>query len=331
VGAEANVPILNSGRGARFVRAVNRLLAEPEERSLGNVRGIVAMLGAMAAFVTGDAIMKLMSSRLPTGETMFIRGIIALCLIWPLAYVTGALDNVRQRVSRLIGIRTGCEVGAAVFFQNALARLPFADVSAVLQINPLAVTAAAAIFLGEKVGWRRWTATAVGLVGVLLIIRPGGSSFKWASLLLFAATAFSVTRDLITRRLPSGTPNLLLTSLSATAIWASSLGFLAFETWHWPTVFDCLALAVPAVCMLTGQLLVVVSIRSGEVSAVVPYRYSSILWALLLSALLWGHFPDATTMLGILIVTAAGLYTFHREQVRRREAAIRSASLKDTS
>jgi drug/metabolite transporter (DMT)-like permease len=310
-------------------RKVAHLIAESDQRTPSNVRGIVTMLLAMAVFVSGDAIMKLMSSRLPTGETMLIRGIIAGALIWSLAYAAGALENFRTRVTRLIGIRSGCEMGAAVCFQNGLTRLPFADVSAILQINPLAVTAAAALFLGEKVGWRRWTATAVGLLGVLLIIRPGGSAYQWASVFLLVATCFSVARDLITRKLPAGTPILLLTCLSSTAVTLSSFGFLPFETWRWPSALDCLILAVPAVCMLAGQLLVVVSIRSGEVSAVVPFRYSSILWALLLSVLIWREWPDAITLLGIAIVTGAGLYTFHREQVRRREAAIAAANTPD--
>jgi drug/metabolite transporter (DMT)-like permease len=241
------------------------------------------------------------------------------------------LTNFRQRITKAITIRSGCEMGAAVFFQNALSRLPFADVSAILQVNPLVVTAAAAVFLGEKVGWRRWTATGVGLLGVLLIIRPGGSAFQWASVLLLVATAFSTARDLITRQLPAGTPILLLTCLSGTAVLISSLGFMLFETWRWPTLVECAVLAVPAVCMLAGQLLVVVSIRSGEVSAVVPFRYSSILWALLLSVLIWQEWPDRWTLLGIAIVTGAGLYTFHREQVRRRESAIASANERPAS
>jgi drug/metabolite transporter (DMT)-like permease len=311
---------------SRLWAAALAVLRDSDARTTNNVRGIVAMLIAMAAFVSGDAVMKLMSARLPTGETMFIRGWIAALIIWPLAYGTGALSNLRQHMTRILAIRSGAEMGAAVFFQNALSRLPFADVSAILQINPLVVTAAAAVFLGEKIGWRRWTATAVGMLGVLLIIRPGGAAFQWASLLLLGATGFSVLRDLITRRLPAGVPVLLMTALSSTAVGVSSLGFLPFETWLWPSLLDVLALAVPAVMMLTGQLLVVISIRSGEVSAVVPFRYSAILWTLILSLLIWGELPDRWTLLGIGIVTLAGLYTFHREQIRRHEAAVVAAT-----
>jgi drug/metabolite transporter (DMT)-like permease len=314
----------------RLSHLAKSVLLSNEQRGSSNVLGIVSMLVAMAFFIAGDAVMKLMSSHLPTGETMFVRGLMACAMIWALAIVTGSTQDMRRHLTRPVAVRTGAEVGAAVFFQNGLSRLPFAEVSAILQINPLMVTAAAALFLGEKVGWRRWTATAIGFCGVLLIIRPGAAAFQWASVLLIVATSFSTLRDLITRRLPQGTPTLLITAFSAVAITVASLGFLLFETWSWPSLTNIAALSVPAVCMLVGQLLVIVSIRSGEVSAVVPFRYSAILWALLLSVLIWGEFPDRTTLLGIAIVSGAGLYTFHREQVRRRQAAIADATTRSS-
>ncbi len=289
-----------------------------------NVLGIVAMLAATAAFVAGDAIMKIMGTRLPTGETMFIRGIIGTVLVWTVLWRLGMLGEVRRHLDRMIGWRTAAEVGASCSFQSGLTRLPFADVGAIGQINPLVVTAAAAFFLGERVGWRRWTATAVGLVGALLIIRPGGSTFQWASLLILGAVFFSVSRDMITRKMEPGFSPLVLAAISAMAIGLSSLLFLPFEQWLWPAPLDIVWLAFPAVLMMTGQTLVVISIRAGEVSAVVPFRYAAMLWSLTYSFLIWREVPDATTLLGIGIVCSAGLYTFHREQVRRREAAMRT-------
>ena len=291
-----------------------------------NVLGIAAMLAATGFFVTGDAIMKLMTARMPTGETIFIRGILGIILVWSLVAAMGALGDVRRHLNSLIALRTSADMGAAGCFQIALSRLPFAETGAILQLNPLVVTASAAMFLGEKVGWRRWTATAIGFAGVLLIIRPGAAAFQWASVLLLAAVFCSASRDTITRRLPSGTSALILAAFAITGIGLSSLLFLPFETWVWPAARDVAALAIPAVFMLIGQTLVVISIRSGEVSAVVPFRYAAIIWSLTYSALIWGEFPDKLTLLGIGIVSGAGLYTFHREQVRRREAAMSRAT-----
>ncbi len=306
---------------SRDVRVRANLLARAWRRLSGNSRGILAMLAACLFFVCGDAAMKFMSQRMATGETMLIRGLIATILVWTIAYASGALRELPLHISRLLCYRTACEVGGGLTFQNGLARIPFADASAIVQVNPLVVTAGAAIFLNEKVGWRRWTATAIGLLGVLLIIRPGTGAFHWASLLLLGAVLCSTGRDLITRKMAPGVPPLLITAFSAPATTAASFLLLPFETWRAPTASELALLSIPAMCMLAGQLCVIISIRAGEVSAVVPFRYSSIIFALALSLTIWGEFPDRLTLLGIAIVVIAGLYTFHREQVRRREAA----------
>lgn len=320
---------MKTGLHARLGR-IGALAAEALKASnsgqTNNLLGICAMLAATAVFVTGDAIMKLMAARLPTGETMFIRGVIGAVIVSSLLAATGMLGEVRRHLRRSVGLRTGCEVGASCFFQSGLSLLPFAVVGAIGQINPLVVTAAAAAFLGERVGWRRWTATAIGLVGALLIIRPGGATFQWASLLILGAVACSVTRDMITRKMEPGLSPVILAAVSTVAIGTSSLMFLPFETWVWPHPLDVLWLAFPAVLMMVGQILVVISIRAGEVSAIVPFRYAAILWSLTYSALIWREFPDKLTLLGIFIVCSAGLYTFHREQVRRREAAMSRTS-----
>ncbi len=300
------------------------------DRAPNNLVGIFAMLAATAVFVTGDVIMKIMGTRMPTGETMFIRGIIGTMLAWALLWRAGMLGEVSRHLRAVIGWRTAAEVGASCSFQTGLTRLPFADVGAIGQINPLVVTAAAAFFLGEKVGWRRWTATAVGLAGALLIIRPGGAAFQWASLLILGAVLFSVSRDMITRKMAPGFSPFVLAAFSALAIGLSSLLFLPFETWIWPKPLDVFWLTFPAVLMMAGQVLVVISIRAGDVSAVVPFRYAAMLWSLTYSFLIWREVPDMLTFVGIGIVCSAGLYTFHREQVRRREAVMRSVSAETT-
>lgn len=304
----------------REIRIRAGLASRAWRRLSGNSRGIIAMLAASFFFVCGDAVMKLASQHMATGQTIMIRGIIATALIWLVAWSSGALRSLPLHLDRLLTLRTGCEVGAALTFQNGLARIPFADASAIVQINPLVSTAAAAVFLKERVGWRRWTATAVGLLGVLLIVRPGTGAFQWASLLLIGAVLFSTGRDLITRRMAPGIHPLAITAVTAPATMLSSLALLPFEVWRTPAFFDVVMLAVPAACMLLGQLLVIVSIRAGEMSTIVPFRYSGIVFALVLSILVWREFPDRLTLTGIAIVVAAGLYTFHREQVRRREA-----------
>jgi drug/metabolite transporter (DMT)-like permease len=309
--------VLQSSVGVRL-----RLIWRTLERLPPNARGIATMLGAMAAFAIGDAVMKLQAGRMPLGESLFLRGLMATALIWYVASRTGALVEV----SRLFGNkflvwRTLGDSAASFFYIAALGKVPLADAGAIMQTNPLAVTAGAALFLGERVGWRRWTATAVGFLGVLLIIQPGSTSFSWASLLVIGAVLTSAGRDLITRRLDN-LPTLVVTGSAAAATTVISLMLLPFETWHAPAFFDLVRLAIAAVCVLIGQALVVISIRSGDVSAVVPFRYSAILWTLILSVLIWGYVPNFSTLAGIVIVSGAGLYAFYREQSLRRQGLV---------
>ena len=289
-----------------------------------NYRGIFAMLGATAAFVLGDATMKKASEQLPIGEVIFLRGLIAMPIVWYLAYRTRAIGVLITIPKKLLAWRSLGDAGGSLTYMSALARMPFADVGAILQLNPLLVTAGAAIFLKETVGWRRWLATLIGLLGVLLIIQPGSSAFTWVSLVVIASVLFSTMRDLVTRSLPPGMPTVLITATATTSISLGALLFAPFESWQWPSTAQFLMLVFPAVCMLLGQALVVISIRSGDLSAVVPFRYAAILWSLLLSYLIWGYIPDSTKFAGIVIVTIAGLYVFFREQrlyLRNRSAA----------
>jgi drug/metabolite transporter (DMT)-like permease len=285
-----------------------------------NTKGILAMLAAMALFIFGDAIMKLSASSVPTGESIFLRGLIAVSIIWTLVARSSAIHALKGSLSKFMILRAAGDVGGAVFFQTALARLPFADVTAVLQINPLVATAAAAIFLHEKVGWRRWTATACGLCGALLIIKPGSNAFNPWSLLLILTVLSATLRDLATRKIPSDTPSLLIIAVSTTFITLSGLAHAPFEIWKMPTLATLFSFAAAALFMLSAQFCVVTSIRTGDISAVVPFRYSAILWSLLLSYAIWGHVPDGWTILGICIIAGAGLYVFFREQSLRRLA-----------
>lgn len=297
-----------------------RILLRFFDRLSPNTLGILAMMGAMAAFAFGDALMKLSTEQMPAGESIFLRGIMAATMIWTVAIRSGAINHIGMLANRYMPYRTAGDMGGTFLFIPALPYMPLAEAAAILQTNPLAVTAAAAVFLGEKVGWRRWSATAIGFLGALLIIQPGSSSFTWASISIVACVASAVTRDIATRKL-IGVPNVLITATAVTATLIASTAFAAFETWRLPGVWDFVRLSAAAVLMLGGQMLVVTSIRSGDVSAVVPFRYSAMLWTLLLSAVIWRYVPNFTTMLGIVIVAGAGLYTFFREQTLKRRAA----------
>ena len=151
-----------------------------------NITGIAAMLASMAAFVANDTCVKLIGETLPLGELIALRNVVATLYILAFAAIFGGLTLPENPQKRLLGWRLAAEFFSTLFFLSGLIALPIADATAIGQFTPIAITAAAAIFLKEHVGWRRWLATVFGLVGVLLIIRPGTSAYSPAALLIVA-------------------------------------------------------------------------------------------------------------------------------------------------
>jgi drug/metabolite transporter (DMT)-like permease len=295
-------------------------LALPAHTRSENIRGIVAMLASMAVFVVNDTLVKVAADSLPTGEAIFVRGVFTVALCACLIVGTGAAWALPHALSPRVLLRGLADVGGTVFFLSALVRMPMGDVFGILQFTPLAITAAAALFLGAKVGWRRWSATCAGLIGVLIIVRPGGDAFTPYAVLVIISVLFSVARDLLTRGVGTGVPTLVIAGASASIVTLSSLGFTLFETWVCPSPVGVMLLAGASVALLAGQFYLIAAMRTGEIAVVAPFRYSIILWAVLSGYLVWREVPDLATWVGIAIVSAAGLYTFLREQHLARAA-----------
>lgn len=271
------------------------------------------MLAAMAAFVANDAMMKQAATELPTGQVIFLRGVIMVPALTAFLIATASPGVLRALVRPAILARSAAEVGAALLYLTALFRMPIADCTAILQFTPLALTAGAALFLGAHVGWRRWLATLVGLIGVLIIIRPGANAFNPYAALALLSVAFIAARDLITRTLGADVPTLVIAFTATAAVAVSSIGLMPFETWQWPSAAALLALGGASIALLGAQYWIILAMRTGDIAVVAPFRYSIILWAVAAGFLIWREVPDAATWVGIAIVTAAGLYTFVRE------------------
>lgn len=294
-------------------------VAAADPAQANNTAGIIAMLAAMASFACGDSLMKLSAAELPTGELVFLRAAGMSAAAFAYGALTGAFRNAWKLVARPMVLRAVGDVGGALAFQSALARMALADLVAIIQINPLTVTAASAVFLNERVGWRRWTAAAVGLLGVLLIIRPGTSAFTWWSIVAVVSVLFATLRDVSTKSIDRMVPAVLIIWFSSSAVAAGSLLMVFFEDWVWPAPGMTLQVAGASAFSLAGHLCIIMSVRKGELSAVAPFRYSIMIWALILGLVIWGDLPDAVTLLGMAIVTGAGIYTFRREMLARRK------------
>lgn len=283
-----------------------------------NLTGALLMMGSMTAFTVNDAIVKFIGADMPLMQILTLRGAVSSGLMLWLAWMTGTLSLAFSRSDWwLIGLRSLCEAAAAYFFLTALLHMPMANVSAVLQMLPLTVTAGAAIFYREAVGWRRMLAIGLGFLGMLLIVRPGPEGFSVYSLYAVAAVACVTLRDLVVRRISPHVSSMSVSLVGAIAVCVFS-GVASVGT-DWVPVTGRLWGMITASSMLVmaGYLLSVMVMRVGEVSFIAPFRYTSLLVALILGYVVFGDWPTPLTLLGAAIVVGSGLFTLYREKTLR--------------
>lgn len=287
----------------------------PAATRANNLRGAACMSASMVGFSLNDALIKTLADDLPLFQAVFLRGIFASIFIGGLAWGQGALrfrPGAQDR--RLIAQRAFAEILGTACFLTALFNMPIANATAILQSVPLAVTLGAAAFLGEKVGWRRYAAIAVGFVGVLIIVRPGSDGFTLYALLALATVLLIVLRDLSTRALSPDAPSTYVVSVTSVAM-TVAFGLAAAATeWRPVAPGHLLVLATGAAALLVGYVFGVTSMRTGEIGFTQPFRYTLILWATLFGILLFDEWPDAWMLAGSAIVVGAGIFTLRRER-----------------
>jgi drug/metabolite transporter (DMT)-like permease len=285
-----------------------------------NRRGILGMIASMVLFICNDALIKHVSESLPTGQIIFLRGLSATLLIATMAVALGAWRQMPAVFDRPVLARAAIDSLGTFLYLLALFNMPIANVTAVNLSVPLMLTVCAAFLLREQVGWRRWSAVVAGFIGVLLVVQPAAAGFNWFALVALAATATHAARDLLTRRIRAGIPSIIVTLSTAIVVTIAAAAVSAIEGWQ-PLPMRQLALLIVASAFLSGgYYLVIDCMRHGELSVVAPFRYTAMLWALLLGYFVWGDVPNLLAWIGIALLVGSGLYIFHREQVRRRAA-----------
>lgn len=279
-----------------------------------NLRGAIYMVLAMLAFVLNDTLMKQVSSDIDLFQAVFLRGILATTILAFLTWRNRGFAAARLKPNRFLVYRTLGEVGAMVFFLTALFNMELANATAILQAMPLVVTLGAALVLRETVGWRRYSAIAIGLCGVLIIIRPGGDGFNIYSLSALAAVFFLVLRDLATRGIPRDVSSNFISLVSAIAVMALGGIVTLFGDWQPVSVLTLLKLSGSALLLMAGYFWSIQAMRFGEVSFTSPFRYTSLIWSILMGYLAFGDTPDLPMIIGSIIVVASGLFTLYRER-----------------
>lgn len=287
-----------------------------------NLRGAGLMVISMAAFTLNDAAIKSLDGSLPLAQTIFLRGVATSLFMTIVAWRMGALrlDFPRRDWARIL-LRSLADLGATFLFLGALFHMPLANLTAILQALPLTVALGAALVYGEPLGWRRLAAIAIGFGGVLLIVRPGAEGFNAFSLWGLGAVVFVTVRDLAARRLSRGTPSVAVALVGSVLITLAAGGVALSEGWAPVTPPVAGRIGLAAVFILVGYLASVAVMRVGEIGFIAPFRYTGLIWALLLGWLIFGDWPDDWTLLGAGIVVATGLFTLYRERVLARRAA----------
>jgi drug/metabolite transporter (DMT)-like permease len=292
-----------------------------------NLRGNVFMVIATACFALNDAITKFVSSEINFGQVMLVRSVFAMMLIGGLALRNRAMRPFRTVLQVPIVLRVICEVGGAITFLAAITHLPLANTYSIFQALPLAVTLGAVVAFNEHVGWRRWLAIAAGFVGVLIIVRPGLAGFNQYSLLVLASVVLCAIRDLATKGISKDVPSLFVTLLTTISVGTAGACLLEPLGGWSPMSGQTFALLVVAGVLLPiGYNCIIMALRVGDISAVAPFRYTALVWAIVIGYLVFAEVPDAMMLIGAFVIVGSGMYALYRERIRDENRPAATAS-----
>jgi drug/metabolite transporter (DMT)-like permease len=277
------------------------------------------MVASMAGFGLNDAIVKLVSEELPLSQIILIRGLFVNIGALALIYAGGVAHALPRVIERPVVLRGITDIFTTFLFLVGLTQMPIANATAILNAAPMVLTAMSVLLLREVVGGRRWAAIAAGFAGVLLVAQPGAAGFNAYAFLVLAATVSLGFRDILTRFVDPATPSLIVT-FSASLLVTLAAGAYVVLAGQWqPVALPHLAyLAGAAALLFVGLHFTIIAMRTGDISVVAPFRYSIILWALLTGYLIWSDIPNLLAFAGIALISASGVYVFHREYATGR-------------
>lgn len=282
----------------------------------------LAIALALAAYLTmasADAVVKTLVTSLPPIEVQWIRNIVVVCVTLPVAYFrAGKIVFFPHRPVRQI-LRGTALMGSSLFFMTGLQYLALADAVAINFIWPIMITVFSVVFMGEKVGIRRFLATIVGFLGMLLIVRPGSSSFQAASIFPLLGAVLWAATNLMTRSLAVSDPPETTILWSGLVMLVGSTIMLPF-VWVTPTPYLLFLGVVAGFCATIGHTLIVFALERSSASTLAPISYVQLVWAGLIGFFVFNTIPDGWMLAGASLIVVSGLYTVHRERVRARTA-----------
>lgn len=286
---------------------------------LGWMYGAACMTGGIGLVTLNDGIAKWLTEEYPVGQVIALRGVLVLILLFGFAFTTGRRAQLRVTRWDLQLTRALIIVGSTYSFIWALKLMAIADATAIAFAGPIVTAALVVPLLGEQVGWRRWTAILVGFCGVLIMVKPTPATFSTVALLPLLATVLGSFRDIVTRKMHKTETTFSMLAVGMTLVTLSGFASLAFDEWKPVGWEEAGLLAVSSLFVGAAQFLMIESFRYSEAGFVTPFKYTSIVWAVLIGFVVWGNIPDLWIVSGTVLVIGSGLYILHRERVRRAE------------
>jgi drug/metabolite transporter (DMT)-like permease len=282
------------------------------------------MVAAMAAFVCNDSFVKALNGELPVGQIVAIRGLFATLFILGFCWSQGVLESSRAIFSGNVFWRANLDMISTLLFITALMHMPIANLTSVMQVVPLVVIAFAAVFLRERVGWRRTLAVLIGFLGVGFIVKPSVSGFTIYEVFALVIVLALAIRDIITRRIPAHVPSLIIALANAGFVTVGGLLLMLYEGHTAPALWHLAYLIASALFLAAGYFFMVLTLRTGDIAGTAPFRYSNVLFAIISGIVIFGEIPDTYAVFGMILIVASGLYAIHREARFRRIARMRS-------
>ncbi len=284
-----------------------------------NLAGSLWMVLAMATFAVEDMFLKAASQHIPVGQVLVIFGIAGSILFALIAKLSGEKLYTPEINSKPMRLRVVFETLGRLFYILALALTPLSSATAILQATPLVVVAGAAVVFKEKVGWLRWTAIFIGLLGVLIILQPGTDSFSALSILAVIGMLGLAGRDLASRAAPSSLSSSILGFYGFLCVIISGTVFSLWEgkSYLMPPLDGTLYLAGAISFGIIAYTSLMKAVRTGEVSAVTPFRYSRLLFGVMFGVLLFGETLSAPMMFGCALIVCSGLFVMWRGKKSR--------------
>ena len=282
------------------------------------LRAGLLMVCAMGSFVCNDTIVKIVGKHLPVGELIALRGVMAMAILTAICASQGLLGDLPKIRQKNVLLRSTCDLFATIAFVTALVHMPIANLTSVMQAVPLVVALLSMLFLGEEVGWRRMIAIVGGFIGVLMIVKPSVSNVSVYEVLALAIVLFVAVRDLLTKTIPARIPVFVIALANAGFVTVGGVALMLFQGAQRPEAWEVGLLALAACFLSAGYLLMVATLRLGELTGTAPFRYSVMVFAIISGVVVFGEFPDWIAILGMVLIVVCGLYAAHREALRSR-------------